>query len=134
MRQPRIGLIGDYNAEVTAHRAIPLALDLAAAAIGDCRVHSIWLPTQTLTHDSGAKLSALNGLWCVPASPYASMNGALQAIHFARIRRIPFLGTCGGFQHALIEYARNVLEWHEADHAESNPDASMPLISGLSCS
>ena len=133
MRQPRIGLIGDYNAQVTAHRAIPLALDLAATAIGDCQVQSIWFPTQTLTHDPEERLSPLHGIWCVPASPYASMNGALQAIHLARTRRIPFLGTCGGFQHALIEYARNVLEWHEADHAESNPNASMTLISSLSC-
>jgi len=62
------------------------------------------------------------------------MEGALHAIRYARENRVPFLGTCGGFQHAAIEYARNVLGIGEADHAESNPDASVKIIAPLSCS
>jgi len=69
----------------------------------------------------------------VPGSPYASIDGALRAIRFAREHGRPFLGTCGGFQHALIEYARNVLGLADADHAESSPEAEMPLIAPLSC-
>ena len=41
--------------------------------------------------------------------------------------------TCGGFQHALIEYARNVLGLIDADHAESNPETSLPLMVALQC-
>jgi CTP synthase (UTP-ammonia lyase) len=62
------------------------------------------------------------------------MADALLAIQFARINGVPFLGTCGGFQHALIEYARNVLGLADADHTETNPQAVLPLISQLSCS
>jgi CTP synthase (UTP-ammonia lyase) len=47
---------------------------------------------------------------------------------------VPFLGTCGGFQHAVIEYARDVLGLKDADHAESNPHAALPLMVPLSCS
>src|SRR5256885_3215214 len=130
----RIGLIGDHNPTVPAHRAIPMALDLAAASIGNCQVKPAWLPTDTLTEDVGTTLCDLDGLWCVPASPYASMQGALEAIRFARVERVPFLGTCGGFQHAILEYARNVLSLEEADHCETNPTAPLPLISRLSCS
>jgi len=79
-------------------------------------------------------LDGHHGIWCVPGSPYASMDGALNAIRFAREHGRPFLGTCGGFQHALIEYARNVLGLTNADHTESNPAASMPFISRLACS
>jgi CTP synthase (UTP-ammonia lyase) len=61
------------------------------------------------------------------------MEGALRTIRFARERNIPFLGTCGGFQHALIEYCRSVLALAGADHAESNPSASFALITPLSC-
>jgi len=61
------------------------------------------------------------------------MNGALNAIAYARQSGCPFLGTCGGFQHAVLEYARNVLGHTEADHAESNPAATMPLIAPLAC-
>jgi CTP synthase (UTP-ammonia lyase) len=44
------------------------------------------------------------------------------------------LGTCGGCQHMIIEYARNVLGMIEADHAESNPAAAQLLIIPLACS
>ena len=74
-----------------------------------------------------------HALWCVPGSPYRSMQGALTAIRYARENKLPFLGTCGGFQHALIEYARNVLNISNADHTESNPETESPLVSKLSC-
>ena len=61
------------------------------------------------------------------------MEGALLAIRFARESRRPFLGTCGGLQHAVIEYARNVLGWADAEHAETAPDAARPVISLLEC-
>ena len=70
----------------------------------------------------------------MPASPYANTEGAISAISLARTQGIPFLGTCGGFQHALIEYFRNVLGKPDAAHAELDPQAEHPLISRLSCS
>ncbi len=128
----QIGLIGDYNPEVRAHIAIPLALALASNGNADS-IKLVWLPTSTLEHNVKSQLRNFRGLWCVPASPYASMNGALNAIRFARERNIPFLGTCGGFQHAIIEYARNALGRPDADHAESNPSAVNPLTTPLAC-
>jgi CTP synthase (UTP-ammonia lyase) len=47
--------------------------------------------------------------------------------------RVPFLGTCGGFQHALIEYTRSVLGWEDAAHAENVPGAARALIAPLAC-
>ncbi len=129
----RIGLIGDFNPDVIAHVAIPQALALAARKV-ECRVETEWLPTPLLEKDTAERLAAFDGLWIVPASPYESMEGALLAIRFAREREVPFLGTCGGFQHALIEYTRNVLNFAGADSAETNPEAALPLIAPLSCS
>jgi CTP synthase (UTP-ammonia lyase) len=129
----RIGLIGDYNPEVKAHIAIPRAVALAAH-INGCDAETSWLPTPLLESLAEEELSTYDALWCVPASPYVSMDGALRAIRFAREHGYPFLGTCGGFQHAVIEYARNVLGLTKADHAESNPAASMPIMVRLTCS
>ncbi len=61
------------------------------------------------------------------------MDGAIFAIRYARERTCPFLGTCGGFQHAVIEYARNVLGWRDAEHAETAPDAKTLVIAPLAC-
>jgi CTP synthase (UTP-ammonia lyase) len=126
-----VGLIGDYDATVTAHRAIPLALQLAAQQL-DIAVSVQWLPTQHL--DAQADLPRVDGWWCVPASPYRSMSGALRAIRHAREGGHPFLGTCGGFQHAIVEYARNVLGWSDATHAEEDPGAGRAVIAALQCS
>jgi CTP synthase (UTP-ammonia lyase) len=128
----RIALIGDYNPEVPAHVAIPRALELASN--GSARaVEATWMATPLFATKSEEQLSPFDAIWCVPNSPYASMEGALCAIRFARESGRPFLGTCGGFQHAFIEYARNALGFHEADHAESNAAATLPLISRLAC-
>jgi CTP synthase (UTP-ammonia lyase) len=132
MPRVSIALVGDYNPAVTAHQAIPRALEMASQAAG-ASVSWEWVGTGDIGADPAALLSGHDAIWCVPASPYASMSGALGAIRFARESGRPFLGTCGGSQHALLEYARNVLGLQGADHAESNPDASLPLISALSC-
>jgi CTP synthase (UTP-ammonia lyase) len=128
----RIALVGDYKPEVTAHQAIPRALDLAGARLG-VEVRPTWIATETLEVELEHRLGGFDAVWCVPATPYTSAAGALAAIRFAREQRRPFLGTCGGFQHALIEYARNVLHEERADHAESNPAAAMPVIAPLAC-
>ena len=125
-----LALIGDYNPDVIAHQAIPVALQQAADALG-LTVHLQWLETDTLSATS--ELQGFDGFWCVPASPYRDTDGALHAIRFAREQRRPFLGTCGGFQHAVLEYARNVLGWADAEHGELVPNAQRAVIAPLSC-
>lgn len=126
----RVALVGDYNAAIAAHRAIPEALRLASEALG-VAVEYDWLATERILDD--AILLAYDGIWCVPGSPYVATEGALRAIRFAREQGVPFLGTCGGFQHALLEYARNQLGWVDTEHAELSSQAQNPLIAPLSC-
>ena len=126
-----IGLIGDYDPTIPAHQAIPTVLQLSADAL-QIAVHFEWVPTEEVTNAS--RVSANDGIWCVPGSPYKNMEGALLAVRFARESGTPFLGTCGGFQHAVVEYARNVLGWSDADHAETATDANRLVISALECS
>jgi CTP synthase (UTP-ammonia lyase) len=128
----RIALVGDYDSSVTAHRAIPEALRLSAKRLG-VEVAPEWIHTTVIVSPPEV-LSGHAGVWCVPASPYANMAGALAAIRFARESQRPFLGTCGGFQHAVLEYTRNVLGYAGADHAETAPAAAMPVIARLTCS
>ncbi len=127
----KIGLIGDYSPDVTAHVAIPKAIDVASR-ITDQPTEGVWIATT----DIGNPVEALRGfdaIWCVPASPYASMGGALGAVRHARETGLPFLGTCGGYQHAVLEFARNALGHANADNGEVNPETEMPLIAPLVC-
>lgn len=129
---PRLALVGDFNPEVTAHQAIPRALESAARVTG-VAVTWDWIGTDTLA-DVPRRLADYAGIWCVPASPYRNMAGALAAIRFARETARPFLGTCGGFQHALIEFARNVAGIGDADHAETNAGGARLVVTPLACS
>jgi CTP synthase (UTP-ammonia lyase) len=129
--QLRIALIGDYDPQVTAHQAIPLALNMAAQH-AELDVQFQWLATDGI--NANTQLAEFDGFWCVPASPYRNMDGALLAIRFAREQQRPFLGTCGGFQHAVLEYARNVLGWTDAEHGETSPEATRAVLTPLTCS
>lgn len=125
----RIALVGDRDDTITAHRAIPLALELAArdASRG---LRFDWVATERI--DDAADLDGFDALWCVPGSPYRRMAGALAAIRHARESGKPFLGTCGGFQHAVIEVACNVLGWADADHGETATEGRL-VVHQLEC-
>lgn len=127
----QIALIGDYSPSVTAHRAIPRALDLARAEL-NVEVGWPWIETRALV-DVPRVLAPFSAFWVAPASPYENMAGVLAAIRFARESRRPFLGTCGGFQHAVIEFARHVAGLPAADHAETNPAGDTLAITPLAC-
>jgi len=126
----RLAIVGDRDDDIPAHRAISVALARAGAAL-QVDLQAQWLATDRIA-DLG-DVEHFDGFWCVPGSPYRSMDGALLAIGHARTARRPFLGTCGGFQHALIEFARGVLRWHDASHAESDPGLGRPVIAALAC-
>lgn len=127
----RLALVGDYSPAVVAHQAIPVALDRARAELA-ADVSWTWIATRDLGHAAG-DLATFSAVWLVPASPYDNTAGALAAVRFARETRRPFLGTCGGFQHALIEFARNVLDLPAADHAETNPTGGELVVAPLAC-
>lgn len=126
----RIALVGDYNPDALAHKAISLAIDDAAAVL-DLPLRYDWLATREI--NSADMLAHYDAIWAVPGSPYKNTEGAFIAIRHARENGVPFLGTCGGFQHAIIEYARNVLGWRDAAHAETDTEGRM-VIAPLSCS
>jgi len=130
----RIGIIGDYDASFEPHRATDAALTHAASALS-LGIEAVWLPTTSLdAPDAVQSLATFGGLWVAPGSPYQSMSGALRAIKFARESGLPLLGTCGGFQHIILEYARHVLGFSDATHAEYDPYSSSLFISRLACS
>lgn len=128
--QVRLALIGDYRSEAVAHQAIPIALQFTAAHL-DVGIQSQWLPTETLTDAS--VLQDYDAIWVVPGSPYRNDDGVFMTIRHAREKNVPFLGSCGGFQYAVVEYARNVMGWHDAGHAETDSGGRL-VIAQLSCS
>ena len=125
-----IALIGEYTPTFAPHALTNAAIGHANAALG-LEINYAWISTADI-HSS--LLERYAGIWIAPGSPYQDMNKTLEAIRHAREHGIPCFGTCGGFQHMILEYARSVLDFKDAQHAEYDPYASNLFISQLSCS
>jgi len=129
----RIGILGDFNPEFRSHHATNEALQHASATL-NMPVESGWISTPSVLEPNAQKmLESFDGIWAAPGSPYKSFDGMLKGIEFARRRDWPFLGTCGGFQYALIECARNVLGIKDADTAENNSGSKNIVIYLVAC-
>jgi CTP synthase (UTP-ammonia lyase) len=126
----RIALVGDRSANVRAHARIPGLIN-ALLTRESIALDPYWIATP----DAGdCDLTGFDAIWLAPGSPYASAAGALRAVRTAREHAIPFLGTCGGFQYALLEYARDVCGLADVENAEVTPEAERQLIVPLACS
>ena len=132
MKRICVALVGDFSVKI--HTLVALN-----DAIEHCRKHldflleTTWVPTTWLPRD-GFDKTLYQGCWVVPGSPYKDDEAVLNIIKWARENDFPLLGTCGGFQYMILEYARNVLKIANAIHEEINPDATNPIILKLACS
>jgi CTP synthase (UTP-ammonia lyase) len=126
----RIALVGDRSDNVRAHARIPAIVDALLRRDG-IALDPYWIATPDV---AACDLGRFDAIWLVPGSPYDSADGAIAAARTARERQIPFLGTCGGFQHALLEFARNVCGLSGVENAEVTPAAAEHLIVALECS
>jgi CTP synthase (UTP-ammonia lyase) len=121
----RIALLGDRDPRFVTHRA----LDAAVEQLPD-GVAAEWVGTDT---PAARELDGFDGVWAVPGTPYRDDDAVLAAIDRSIGDGTPLLGTCGGFQYALLALARRA-GIDDAVHAELEPEALAPVVAPLSCS
>ena len=126
----RIAILGEFTPSSPAHLATSTAIQHSRDALG-IEIEGEWVSTDNIGPPLFERYA---GVWVAPGSPYKNLDLTLWAIQHARENNIPCLGTCGGFQHMILEYARNVLNFKDAQHAEYDPYASDLFISRLACS
>ncbi|MEK6802175.1 MAG: CTP synthase [Nitrospirota bacterium] len=125
-----VALLGEYTPTYPPHASTEAAIEHSRTFL-QADISADWISTAAVEPNLFEQYA---GLWVVPGSPYKNMENTLWAIRYAREHNIPCFGTCGGFQHIVLEYARNVLGFKDAHHAEYNPYASKLFISPLACS
>ena len=129
MHKP-IALLGEHTPSYPPHAATDAAFEHSRRLLG-ADLEAVWVSTDDIGPELFQRFSAI---WVAPGSPYKNLEQTLWAIRQARKDGIPCLGTCGGFQHMVLEYARNGLGFRDAQHAEYDPDASTLFITELACS
>ncbi len=122
----QIALVGDRHPDHPSHRE----LDAVRGMLGD-DVSAEWVASDG---ERIRDLDEFGGIWLVPGSPYADDDAVYAAVTWARENDVPFLGTCGGLQYAVVEYFRNVLGLVGASHAESDGIDSSNVVHALACS
>ena len=129
----RIGILGDYDPKSPTLPAVEKSIQHAAEQL-NTKIEAEWIATpDILNPNSEKKLESFDGIWASTGSPYRSFDGMLAGIKFAREHDRPFLGTCGGFQYALIELTRNLLGVGDADSAENNSGSKNIIIHPVAC-
>lgn len=108
------------------------ALQHSGDALG-VQISATWLATYEISPGDCSAIDGYDGVWIAPGSPYKSLEGALWGIELARSSGRPLLGTCAGFQHLILEHARNVVGLREAASEQYAPDGSDLVIHRLEC-
>ena len=127
-RRVRIALVGKYTQLHDAYLSVVEALNHAGTA-NDAIVEMQWVDSETVTEESAAAvLSGCSGILVPGGFGDRGIAGMLHAVRFAREREIPFFGICLGMQMAVVEFARNVLGWQDADSAEFSEDSPHKVI------
>src|SRR6202161_276355 len=96
-------ILGEHDTDSETHRAPDASIRHSLVWLS-AKLTASWISTETIEE---ADIVQAHGLWVAPGSPYKDLSRTLQAIRLARENLIPCLGTCGGFQHMVLEFARN---------------------------
>ncbi|MCM1042367.1 MAG: CTP synthase [Bacteroides sp.] len=127
-REVQIALVGKYVELKDAYKSI-LEAFLQAGAVNQCKVRVKMVHSEQLTSANAAKTFAgCQAILVAPGFGKRGIEGKLAAIKYARENKIPFLGICLGMQCCVIEFARNVLGWKDANSTEMDAKTKHPVI------
>jgi len=124
----KIAAIGKYVELQDAYKSINEAF-IHAGVINDCKTEINWIHSEKITKENAKEiLKEFDGILVAPGFGHRGIEGKIEAIGFARENKIPFFGICLGMQMAVIEFARNVLGYKDANSTEMNPHTIFPVI------
>lgn len=124
----RIGLVGKYVELPDAYKSIAESF-IHSGAENECEVILDYIHSEDITAENvNDKLKNLNGILVAPGFGSRGIEGKISTVKYARENNIPFLGICLGMQCAVIEFARNVLDLHDAHSTEIDHKTKNPVI------
>ncbi len=124
----RIAIVGKYIVLPDAYMSVVEALTHGGFA-HNRNVEISWVDAETLEpKEVEKKLSKMDGILVPGGFGIRGIEGKISAISYARKKRIPFLGICLGMQCAVVEFARHVIGWKNANSSEFDSDTPYPVI------
>jgi len=130
-RRVTIGLVGKYIQLHDAYLSVAEALRHAGYALG-ARVEIAWIDSESVTRENAAEiLRVCDGILVPGGFGVRGVEGKVETARYARENNVPYLGICLGMQVAVIEFARHVCGFSDADSGEFHPDSTHKVIDFL---
>ena len=130
-RHVNIALVGKYVQLHESYKSLIEALNHGGYA-NDCKVHIHYIDSEELeTMDATSLedvLGKMHGILVPGGFGVRGTEGKIRAVEYARTHRVPLFGICLGMQMALVEYARHICGWKDANSSEFVPDSKHPVI------
>jgi len=123
-----VGFVGKYLELKEAYKSLTESLIHCGAHL-DTRVEINWVDSEEI-EEKGAEALLVDCDSVLVAGGFGSrgVEGKIQAIEYARVNRVPYLGICLGMQLTLVEYARNVLGLEGANSIEFDENTPHPMV------
>jgi CTP synthase len=126
-----IGLVGKYTALPDAYLSASEALR-HAGFYNESAIKIKWIDSEEVTRENVAEhLQDVDGILVPGGFGDRGIEGKIEAVRYARENKVPYLGLCLGMQLAVVEYARNVLNWTGANSVEFDPETPYPVVTHL---
>ena len=123
-----VALVGKYVQLHDAYISVVEALK-HGGIYSHTTVNIRWIDSETVTEDNAEELfSDVSGILVPGGFGSRGIEGMITAIRYARTHDIPFLGLCLGMQLSIVEFARDVIGWHDAHSMEFRTDTTHPVI------
>ena len=127
-KQINVGLVGKYVELPDSYKSIQESF-IHSGAVNQCKVEVTTIHSEDITPENIQDvMKDLHGILIAPGFGQRGIDGKILAARYARENNLPFLGVCLGMQCAVVEFARNVLGYREADSTEFTRRTPYPVI------
>ena len=124
----KIALVGKYTELPDAYKSIAEAF-VHGGATNYAKVRLQYVNSETITKETiDEVLGDMCGILVAPGFGHRGIEGKILAVEYARNKKVPFFGICLGMQCSVIEFARNVLGYKDANSTEMETATSHPVI------
>ncbi|WP_252274405.1 CTP synthase [Pseudomonas subflava] len=126
-REVTIAMVGKYMELLDAYKSLIEAMGHAGIQ-HRTKVNLRYIDSEEIENEGTAKLEGVDAILVPGGFGLRGVEGKIKTVQYARENKIPYLGICLGMQVAVIEYARNVLGWSDANSTEFDAKSGYPVV------
>src|SRR5690554_2320642 len=126
-REITIAMVGKYIELLDAYKSLIEAITHAGIK-HRAKVNTIYIDAEDIERKGTDMLAGVDAILVPGGFGNRGVEGKIRTVQYARENKVPYLGICLGMQVAVIEYARNVLGWDDANSTEFTQDTEHPVV------